>query len=206
MRLKSSGPIRLEVQWGATIFTPCTIRLDGYVISTFPSKELREGKTVQLPDGSSLYLKPGGLWGLHAQRNGAPLPGVAPDHPQMVVGYIVFLYAVGGIGGLVGLGIGLALLLGNIPADNGPIIGPVVMPLSLLVAALFFVIARGLWRLQSWARLSVIGLLSLLLLGSAVFAFSAFSSNFDAFAPRCGQFAFLLIALGYGILLVCRTC
>lgn len=197
--LEPSGPIRLEVQWGATIFTPCTVRLDGYVITTFPFKELRQGKTIRLPDGSSLYLKPGSFGGLHILRDEAPLPGAAPDRPQMVVGYIVFLSAIGGIGGLVGLGVGLALLLGNIPADNGPIIGPVVMLLSLLSATGLFFIIRGLWRLQNWARLSMIWLLSLLLLSSAVFAFSAFTSNFDDFAPRCGQFVFLLIALGYGI-------
>ncbi len=110
---ENSGSERLEVTWGWTVFTPCTIRLDGYVITTFPTRELQAGKNIRLPDGSSLSLKVVGLGSLQVLRNGKLLPGSVSERPRMVVGYIIFLYAVGGIGGLVGIGVGLAILLGG---------------------------------------------------------------------------------------------
>jgi len=191
--LETAGSERLEVTWGWTIYSPCTIRLDGHVITTFSSRELQAGKNIRLPDGSSLSVKallPGLLQVL---RNGKRLPGSVSERPRMVMSYIIFLYVVGGIGGLVGIGVGLAILSGGIPADNGTVLGLLTMILPPLIAVLFFVIARGLWRLQNWARLSMIGLLSLLLLGGIVLGLS----NPEELGSRLIGFVVLLVALAY---------
>lgn len=200
--LETAGPERLEITWGATVFSRCTVRLDGQVVASFPFTDFQGGKEkeIRLTDGSSLTLKQ--ITGLGVRfrilLNGKPLPAsvaAGPDRPQTLVGWVFFLYGVGGIGALVGLGIGLAILLSGIPTDNGAIIGPVVMVLSLLGGALFFLIARGLWRLQNWARLSMIALCSLLLLGGLIFGFS----DPNDVASRLGRFVIFMIALAYGI-------
>jgi hypothetical protein len=200
--LETAGPERLGVTWGATIYSRCTIRLDGQVVASFPFRDLQggKGKEIRLPDGSSLNLKQAPVlgWRFQILLNGKPLPGsisAVPAHPTVVVGGIVFLYAVGGIVGLVGIGAGLAILLGGIPTGNGTVLGLVTMILLLLIAAPFFVIARGLWRLQNWARLCMIGLLSLLLLGGIVFGLS----NLEELGTRILRVGGLLVTVAYGI-------
>jgi len=79
------------------------------------------------------------------------------------------------------------------PTDNGTVLGLVTMILPPLIAVLFFVIARGLWRLQNWPRLSMIGLLTLLLLGGIVLG----HSNPEELGSRLIGFVVLLVVLAY---------
>ena len=166
--LESGGPERLEITWSAVRFKPCTITFDGAVISTFPSGELGKEKSVRLPDGSWLTLQVPGATALVAKRNGALLPG-SRQAMSPVAGQFGLMFGMLGLIVLViGLVLGISLIVGSMPAAmNQYIEGALFIVGALIVAGVSFIVARGLWRMQKWARIPaalVIGALELFLL------------------------------------------
>ena len=81
--IDANGPKRIEVSWSG-FWKNTTVKFDGNVIGTFPGqKELRQGGSFQLPDGSTINVQL--IMGLYTElrvlRNGQPLPGSTSD-PQ----------------------------------------------------------------------------------------------------------------------------
>jgi hypothetical protein len=83
--LDPGGPKRLKITYSGNLAN-AEVLLDGQRIMAFPSKaDFQRGTTCKLPDGSMLSVRYGPiegvplLKGIHAIRNGAPLPGSAAD-------------------------------------------------------------------------------------------------------------------------------
>src|SRR5215475_10464170 len=83
--LDPGGPKRLTVTYGWNLAN-AEVLVDGRKIASFATKaDSERGTTCKLPDGSLLTIRFGGLEGapllkgVHAIRNGAPLPGSAAD-------------------------------------------------------------------------------------------------------------------------------
>ncbi|HEY7340190.1 MAG TPA: hypothetical protein VH591_04875 [Ktedonobacterales bacterium] len=166
--LESGGPERLEITWSAVRFKSCTITFDGTVVATFPSGELGQEKSVRLPDGSWLTLQVPAATALVVKRNGALLPG-SRQAMSPVAGQFGLMFGMLGLIVLViGLVLGISVIAGSMQAAmNQYIEGALFIVGALIVAAISFVVARGLWRMQKWARIPaalVIGALELFLL------------------------------------------
>lgn len=103
--IEPGGQKRLEVSWGRN-FSNTRVTLDGQPIGApVERKELREGVSYPLPDGSTLGLRTGGMYNAELQvtRNGTPVPGSASDPRQrMRTAAGVFAF-IGGLSILVGL-------------------------------------------------------------------------------------------------------
>lgn len=166
--LESGGPERLEITWGVVRWTPCTITLDGTVIATFPSGKLAKEQSVRLPDGSWLTAQLPGMTTLVVKRNGALLPGSRRAISQVAVQYALTFGALGVVALAAGLGVGIAMIVGGMPAGiNQYVEGALFVFGGLLVAGASFFIARGLLHVQKWARVPaaiLIGALELFLL------------------------------------------
>jgi hypothetical protein len=82
--LEQGGPLRLRVSrqgW----FGKTELSVDRVPLGSFDVKELRQGQTLPLPDGTLLYVqlkRSFGDAGLLLERNGAPLPGSLEDPSQ----------------------------------------------------------------------------------------------------------------------------
>jgi hypothetical protein len=121
-----NGPKRLTLSWGA-FWKNFTVSVDGQQVATLTPVEVKTGKDVPLPDGSTLrvHLKQTfGNAGLELTRNGQPLPGANNDPASMVknAAYLLYflatLYAVLGAAALAfhiavleNLGIGLGNII-----------------------------------------------------------------------------------------------
>jgi hypothetical protein len=83
--LEPGGPKRLKITYPWNL-TNAVVLLDGQTITSFATKaDFQRGSTCKLPDGSLLTIRFGTiegapfLKGVHAIRNGVPLPGSAAD-------------------------------------------------------------------------------------------------------------------------------
>jgi hypothetical protein len=116
--LEPNGPRRLTLSWSA-FWKNFTIALDGQQVGALTPDELKAGKDVLLPDGSTLrvHLKQGfGYAGLELSRNGKPLPGAANDPMSMVkgAGYLLyFLAALSALLGAAAVALDVEVLLAN---------------------------------------------------------------------------------------------
>lgn len=116
--LEPNGPKRLSLSWGA-FWKNFTVALDGQQVGALTPDELKAGKDLPLPDGSTLrvHLKQGfGNAGLELSRNGKPLPGAANDPVSMVkgAGYLLyFLAALNALLGAAAVALNIEVLLAN---------------------------------------------------------------------------------------------
>jgi hypothetical protein len=116
--LEPNGPRRLTLSWSG-FWKNFTIALDGQQVGALTPGELKAGKDVLLPDGSTLqvHLKQGfGNVGLELSRNGKPLPGAANDPMSMVkvAGYLLyFLAALNALLGAAAVALDVEVLLAN---------------------------------------------------------------------------------------------
>jgi len=104
---EKGGPERLEISWKGN-WENTTIYLDGKEIGSIATQEeLREGREFPLPDGSTLQvqLARGFLdaLDLRVSRNGKPLPEVASEQVQKVIGAYVTIFFVAGLNVLAGV-------------------------------------------------------------------------------------------------------
>lgn len=104
--LEANGPKRLEISWGM-FWRNITVRLDGQVIGTVPSKkELAQGYDIFLPDTSLLNIKLARTFvtqELQVLRNGQPLPGSASDPQSRVKTAANVIFFIAGLNIVVGL-------------------------------------------------------------------------------------------------------
>jgi len=99
-----NGPKRLTLSWGA-FWKNFTVAVDGQQVAEVSPAELKAGKDVALPDGSTLrvHLKQGfGNAGLELTRNGQPLPGAVNDPASMVKNAAYLLYFLAALNAVVG--------------------------------------------------------------------------------------------------------
>jgi hypothetical protein len=115
--LDSGGPKRLKITYPGNLAN-AEVLLDGQRIIGFSSKaDFQRGTTCKLPDGSLLTVRYGPiegaplLKGIHAIRNGAPLPGSAADPvPKWAWGFMIACALIpvvtlgGGLPALIGFG------------------------------------------------------------------------------------------------------
>lgn len=102
--LEPNGPKRLTLSWSA-FWKNFTVTLDSQQVGALTPDELKAGKDVALPDGSTLrvHLKQGfGNAGLELTRNGQPLPGAANDPVSMVKSAAYLLYFLAALNALLG--------------------------------------------------------------------------------------------------------
>ncbi len=104
--LETNGPKRLEISWGM-FWRNITVRLDGQVVGTVPSKkELSQGYDIFLPDTSLLSIKLARTFitqELQVLRNGQPLPGSASDPQSRIKAAANVLFFIAGLNIVVGL-------------------------------------------------------------------------------------------------------
>jgi hypothetical protein len=106
--LEPNGPLRLQLTWSAAQ-QAYQVALDGQSVGEAPSGELRTGKALQLPNGSTLNVRtvPGLGEELELTYDGRPLS--APTNwPPLVKN-----------AGMVLMGIGLLELLVGLAAQSG---------------------------------------------------------------------------------------
>jgi hypothetical protein len=113
-----------------------------------------------------------------------PIPtqgGVTPPtRPGCVTAYAVLLFVVAG---LLALGAVLSVVFGVFGLSDESY-GALFLPLAvvyIVIAGLYFLLGRGLWRLKNWARIIIIVLQSLGLLGSLSQICRALSGSSFAF-------------------------
>lgn len=141
--LEPNGPKRLTLSWGA-FWKNFTVSLDGQQIGALTSDELKAGKDVPLPDGSTLFvhLKQGfGNAGLELSRNGKPLPGAANDPAAMVKGAGYLLYFLAALNALLGAGAIAFRVQVLLDADIG--VGSIILGFIFGVCG-FFTLQRSL--------------------------------------------------------------
>lgn len=104
--LEANGPKRLEISWGM-FWRNITVRLDGQVIGTVPSrKELVQGYDIFLPETSLLTVKLERTFitqELQVLRNGYPLPGSTSDPQTRVKNAANVIFFIAGLNIVVGL-------------------------------------------------------------------------------------------------------
>ena len=104
--LIQGGEKRLTISW-KSFWKDFTIELDGSKIGTIPGqKELFQGKTFNLPDGSILEIKLVRTWSsttLQILRNGEPLPGSGSDPGTKLKQSYGLLYFIGGFNLVLGI-------------------------------------------------------------------------------------------------------
>lgn len=97
---------------------------------------------------------------------GLPSSRFVPERPGCVSAYAVLLGVAAvltGIGGLIVLLAGMAF--GETIKGSGFAL-VIILILYLVIAVLYFLLARGLWQMKNWARVVVIVLHSLAILAS----------------------------------------
>ena len=96
---------RITVSW-KSFWKDVTVEFDGSVIGTIPNqKELQNGRTFELPDGSSLEIKLVRTWSstvLQILRDGKPLPGSGSDPTTKLKQSYGILYFIGGLNFILG--------------------------------------------------------------------------------------------------------
>lgn len=99
LAIEPGGVRRLEIDW--SLFSrKRTIILDGYVIGEITYGELRKGKTIALPDGSSLKVHQTSKWGvaeLQVTRNGAYLPDSDSDPQHRLERTVAVIFWIAGL-------------------------------------------------------------------------------------------------------------
>ncbi|GMU58718.1 MAG: hypothetical protein AMXMBFR34_04810 [Myxococcaceae bacterium] len=99
-----NGPKRLTLSWGA-FWKNFTVSVDSNQVAALTPEEVKTGKDVRLPDGSTLriHLKTGfGNAGLELTRDGKPLPGAANDPQSMVKSAAYLLYFLAALNAVLG--------------------------------------------------------------------------------------------------------
>jgi hypothetical protein len=118
------------------------------------AKEILEGLGVNVPEmpASPAYSPP-------------------RERPGCVTAYAVLLFISAGLAALGGLIAGLSMM-----SDSAyQFMGLGIMVVILIVAGLYFLLGRGLWQLKNWARIIVMILQGLGLLGSLLSMCNALS-------------------------------
>jgi hypothetical protein len=87
--------------------------------------------------------------------NAAPYLPAKKERPGCVTAYAVLLFIGAGILVLAGLIGGISLI------NYKPALGVIYIVGGLLFAIFYFFLGRGFWRLQNWARITIIVLQSL---------------------------------------------
>ena len=104
--LEPNQPKRVEVAWGAA-FRNGSVRVDGVELARFSGqKELKQGRDVQLPDGSILRVHLAGTpltKEVQVLRNGVPLPGSPSDPSERLRSSSNVLFFLGGLNIILGL-------------------------------------------------------------------------------------------------------
>jgi hypothetical protein len=104
--LDQGGEERLTVSW-KSFWKNFTIELDGSIIGTLQGqKELQQGRTFELSDGSNLEIKLVRTWSsttLQILRNGKPLPGSGSDPTTKLKQSYGLLYFIGGLNFVLGI-------------------------------------------------------------------------------------------------------
>ena len=146
--LRRGEPKRVEVSWPAFSFNNVTIRLDGNVIGTVPTKqELKTGREFPLGDGTVLHVQlVRGFLNTHVRvlRNGQPLPGSPSDPFQILKTTYGVIFFIGGLNVVVG--IVLALLQGSGLQTTG---------IATIIGGLIFVLLGFFVRLRSSIALGI---------------------------------------------------
>lgn len=141
--LVPNGPKALTLSWGA-FWKNFTVSVNGQQVATLSSDELKAGKDVALPDGSTLrvHLKQGfGNAGLALTRNGQPLPGASNDPNAMVRNAAYLLYFIAALNAVLGAGV----LAFGVKALEQLGFGPVNLALGFIFAlAGYFTLQRSL--------------------------------------------------------------
>ncbi|MBN1955977.1 MAG: hypothetical protein JW900_13135 [Anaerolineae bacterium] len=131
---------------------------------------------------------------------GKPAYSPSYDRPGCVTAYAVILAIAAGlmvVGGLIG---GIVMM-----SEEGGVLGLVVIVVALGIAVLYFLLARGLWRLKNWARVVIIVLQSLgivsgllQIIGLLSVSSSPYGSQVDPTGAICGG----LVGLGLGAYII----
>lgn len=104
--LDQGGEERLTVSW-KSFWKDFTVELDGSIIGTLQGqKELQQGRTFELSDGSNLDIKLVRTWSsttLQILRNGIPLPGSGSDPTTKLKLSYGLLYFIGGLNLVMGI-------------------------------------------------------------------------------------------------------
>lgn len=101
---EANGPKRLTLSWGA-FWKNFTVSLDGQQVAALTPVEVKTGKDIALPDGSTLrvHLKQSfGNAGLELTRNGQPLPGSSSDPVSMVKSAAYLFYFLAALNAVLG--------------------------------------------------------------------------------------------------------
>jgi hypothetical protein len=152
------GMDRIIVSWKA-FWKDVTVEFDGSRIGTIPGqKELQEGKTFELNDGSVLEIKLVRTWSstsLQVLRDGKPLPGSGSDPNAKLKQSYGILYLIGGLNlvlGLIALLFQVDLLLEIGMGIYTVIVGSVYLLLAFLVqrkSKIALGIAIGLYGIET---------------------------------------------------------
>lgn len=116
LKLDAKGPANVEVSWSWN-FRNVTVTVDGREVGSIANKkELQQGKSFPLADGSALEVKLiGGVQSmLRVTRDGEPLPGSATDPGTLAKtarGIVYFVAAVNLLIGVLALGFDVQALL-----------------------------------------------------------------------------------------------
>lgn len=103
--IESSGQHQLELTWGS-FWKDFTVYLDGAPIGELSPRELRAGRSYQLPGGSALNvrLRHSLLAAeLEVLQDGRPLPDSATDPMQRVKQATTVIFIIGGFNLLLGI-------------------------------------------------------------------------------------------------------
>jgi hypothetical protein len=106
--IEPNGPKRLEISWTG-MWNDFTVKLDGADVAKVSKDDVKAGKEMSLPDGSTfkVHLRRAGMsTELALLRNGAPLPGSSADPTQLIKtagGIVYFLAALQTVLGVVAL-------------------------------------------------------------------------------------------------------
>lgn len=190
--LDANGPKRLELAWEG-YYRNFTVKLDDQLISQVSGPQaLSAGRTLALPDGSTLLLRSSGVPlfnELRVWRNGQPLPGSAADPALRLRNTYQIILLIAGLNLVLGLLAGLLRV-------------PVLVQLgfswgSFILGALYLVLGL-LVRQQSFVAL----LLTLLLYGLetamsvAIPLLTGSGQNLVALVARLIILYFLILGLG----------
>jgi hypothetical protein len=113
-----------------------------------------------------------------------------------VTAYAVLLGISAGLIAIAGLIFGVGML-----GDELVVLGLLFIVVAVVIAALYFLLARGLWQLKNWARIIIIVLQGIGLLGSllqlllalSAYSLSSYGFGTDATTLICGAVVGLAI-------------
>ena len=188
------------------------VRERGYCLNDHAIVEAKDGKCVQCGDAaqdihieSTLIKSPTTLQSTpttkteqstkqpvtkvrqsSAQHSSISTPAEKLKRPGCVTAYVVLLLLGAGIFVLTGISGGSAASY----AELGPAVGTVITTVAFVIAAIYVVIAIGLWQLKNWARVIIMVVVGLgVALGIISIAATIFAPPPDVPAPLRGAYS-----------------